>query len=403
MPEEAAFEVFVSLLYGAGLRSLYMPDMYALQRALYVFSRLLHDRVPTVFVHFDQQAVEPFLFATSWFLTFFNTQFSFSFAEQVMGECASVRVCGCALHRKRRQRSRGRKTETETEVERGRERSRERGRDRERSRERSRERGRDRDRSRERSRERGREVETERERERDRERSRERERARQRQRRPSPHTHTHTHTLSLSHVCLHNADHLLVYGEPLLFRVALALLELTAADVCQCRTFEETLRWLQTQLPSFAARNAARVFAHARGMALGSSELASLMAEYDHMQSAHRGESKEVQALRRDNVFLRQHVNHAKAALQALRLERDLWRTRTVALQGYSDALVRTLQKHGIPVPLPSEEDVMACEDQDAFSIVPSSALEPSSSSAVSRATAMGSEADRAANESEGK
>ena len=305
--------------------------------------------------------------------------------------------------------------EEETEVERQKDRDRDRGR--ERSREVERERSRQREVEREVERERSRQRQVEREVERERSRGRDRERERERQREVerareseteteetiSTHPHTHTHTLSLSHVCLHNADHLLVYGEPLLFRVALALLELTAADVCQCRTFEETLRWLQTQLPSFAARNAARVFAHARGMALGSSELASLMAEYDHMQSAHRGESKEVQALRRDNVFLRQHVNHAKAALQALRLERDLWRTRTVALQGYSDALVRTLQKHGIPVPLPSEEDVMACEDQDAFSIVPSSALEPSSSSAVSRATAMGSEADRAANESEGK
>ncbi|EDQ91190.1 uncharacterized protein MONBRDRAFT_2868, partial [Monosiga brevicollis MX1] len=84
LPEAEAFEVLKALMFTQNLRARYMPDMQALQLQLYQLSRLLHDHVPEVYGHFDQHDIEPFLYATPWFLTFFSTSFSVEFAKRVM-------------------------------------------------------------------------------------------------------------------------------------------------------------------------------------------------------------------------------------------------------------------------------------------------------------------------------
>ncbi|EGD77093.1 hypothetical protein PTSG_07431 [Salpingoeca rosetta] len=248
LPEEDAFAAFVSLLYDVGLRNLYMPDMYALQRSLYCFSRLLHDRVPGVFHHLDQFSVEPFLYATPWFLTFFNTQFTTEFAEVVL-------------------------------------------------------------------------------------------------------------------------DHLLVFGELVLYRVGLALLESASECVRSCNGFEETLRWLQTELRTHAHERVDAIMSRVRSMDVFMSDVRAIEREYDTMQSAHAKDSQEMQEMRRDNVFLRQHVNHAKAALQSLRVERDLWKTRTRAMQRYAREMASILQQHGLPLPSVNEQDTLECRDRDEFEL----------------------------------
>lgn len=82
--EQEAFRVLLRFMYTMLMRRQYMPDMVPLQIQLYQFSRLLHDHCPAVFAHFEQHAIEPFLYATPWFLSVFSSQFPVAFCERVM-------------------------------------------------------------------------------------------------------------------------------------------------------------------------------------------------------------------------------------------------------------------------------------------------------------------------------
>eukprot|EP00050_Salpingoeca_kvevrii_P004137 m.243553 g.243553 ORF g.243553 m.243553 type:complete len:929 (+) comp10951_c0_seq1:2580-5366(+) len=82
--EEDAFAVLLHLMYTQNFRRQYMPDMKALQIQLYQYSRLLHDLCPKVYNHFECHGVEPFLYATPWFLSFFSSQFSVEFSIRVL-------------------------------------------------------------------------------------------------------------------------------------------------------------------------------------------------------------------------------------------------------------------------------------------------------------------------------
>ena len=71
-------------MYGHDLRQRYLPDMQQLRCQLFQLSSLIHDHLPDVYDHFQELAVEPFLFATPWFLSFFSTSFSIPFAMRVL-------------------------------------------------------------------------------------------------------------------------------------------------------------------------------------------------------------------------------------------------------------------------------------------------------------------------------
>ncbi|XP_014478304.1 PREDICTED: TBC1 domain family member 4 isoform X1 [Dinoponera quadriceps] len=83
MPEDQAFFLLRHLMFRRGLRKLYLPDMSALQLHLYQLSRLLHDRLPTVYNYFEKHDVSPTLYATPWFLTLFASQFPLGFVTRV--------------------------------------------------------------------------------------------------------------------------------------------------------------------------------------------------------------------------------------------------------------------------------------------------------------------------------
>lgn len=83
MTEDQAFFLLRHLMFRRGLRKLYLPDMAALQLHLYQLSRLLHDRLPAIYNHFDKHEVSPTLYAAPWLLTLFASQFPLGFVTRV--------------------------------------------------------------------------------------------------------------------------------------------------------------------------------------------------------------------------------------------------------------------------------------------------------------------------------
>ncbi|KAI4498369.1 hypothetical protein M0802_006548 [Mischocyttarus mexicanus] len=83
MVEDQAFFLLRHLMFRRGLRKLYLPDMAALQLHLYQLSRLLHDRLPALYDHFDKHEVLPTLYAAPWLLTLFASQFPLGFVTRV--------------------------------------------------------------------------------------------------------------------------------------------------------------------------------------------------------------------------------------------------------------------------------------------------------------------------------
>ncbi|XP_063986457.1 TBC1 domain family member 1 isoform X1 [Diachasmimorpha longicaudata] len=83
MSEDQAFFLLRHLMFRRGLRKLYLPDMAALQLHLYQLSRLLHDRLPSIYCHFDKHEVSPTLYAAPWLLTLFASQFPLGFVTRV--------------------------------------------------------------------------------------------------------------------------------------------------------------------------------------------------------------------------------------------------------------------------------------------------------------------------------
>lgn len=86
MAEDQAFFLLRHLMFRRGLRKLYLPDMAALQLYLYQLSRLLHDRLPAIYNHFDKHEVSPTLYAAPWLLTLFSSQFPLGFVTRVFGK-----------------------------------------------------------------------------------------------------------------------------------------------------------------------------------------------------------------------------------------------------------------------------------------------------------------------------
>lgn len=85
MSEDQAFLLLRYLMFRRGLRKQYLPDMAALQVQLYQLSRLIHDSLPMLYVHFDKNEIAPTLYAASWMLTLFASQFPLGFVARVFG------------------------------------------------------------------------------------------------------------------------------------------------------------------------------------------------------------------------------------------------------------------------------------------------------------------------------
>lgn len=82
--EEEAFDLYRSFMFSTGIREQYMPNMEKLKLQLYQLTRLVHDRLPKLYQHFNNHNVEPFLYATPWFLALFSTQFTPEFAMRAL-------------------------------------------------------------------------------------------------------------------------------------------------------------------------------------------------------------------------------------------------------------------------------------------------------------------------------
>lgn len=83
MEEAQAFFLLRHLMFRRGLRKQYLPDMVGLQVKLYQLSRLVHDRLPELYEHFDLYEVAPTLYAAPWLLTIFASQFPLGFVTRV--------------------------------------------------------------------------------------------------------------------------------------------------------------------------------------------------------------------------------------------------------------------------------------------------------------------------------
>ncbi|KAL3270621.1 hypothetical protein HHI36_021155 [Cryptolaemus montrouzieri] len=83
MEESQAFFLLRHLMFRRGLRKQYLPDMTGLQIRLYQLSRLLHDKLPDLYSHFNKHDVAPTLYAAPWILTVFASQFPLGFVTRV--------------------------------------------------------------------------------------------------------------------------------------------------------------------------------------------------------------------------------------------------------------------------------------------------------------------------------
>jgi len=75
MPEEQAFCVFVRVMTQYGLRDLFRNNFDALYLKFYQLERLLEDNMPDLYQHFCLIGIEPFTYASQWFLTVFTAKF----------------------------------------------------------------------------------------------------------------------------------------------------------------------------------------------------------------------------------------------------------------------------------------------------------------------------------------
>lgn len=83
MEESQAFFLLRHLMFRRHLRKQYLPDMVGLQVKLYQLSRLVKDRLPDLYDHFDTHEVCPTLYAAPWLLTIFASQFPLGFVTRV--------------------------------------------------------------------------------------------------------------------------------------------------------------------------------------------------------------------------------------------------------------------------------------------------------------------------------
>jgi hypothetical protein len=81
-------------MFECDMRRFYMPDMAALQEAMYQLSRLLAEMEPALYEFLESHCVTPVLYLTPWFLTLFASSFPMSFSSRVLGKLS---ICILAM------------------------------------------------------------------------------------------------------------------------------------------------------------------------------------------------------------------------------------------------------------------------------------------------------------------
>lgn len=84
MPEEQAFCVFVRIMQHYGLRGLFRNNFDELYLKFYQLERLLEDHMPDLHQHFVNIGIEPFTYASQWFLTVFTAKFPLNAVFYIM-------------------------------------------------------------------------------------------------------------------------------------------------------------------------------------------------------------------------------------------------------------------------------------------------------------------------------
>lgn len=84
MPEEQAFCVFVRIMQHYGLRDLFRNNFDELYLKFYQLERLLEDHMPDLYQHFKRINIEPFQYASQWFLTVFTAKFPLNAVFYIM-------------------------------------------------------------------------------------------------------------------------------------------------------------------------------------------------------------------------------------------------------------------------------------------------------------------------------
>lgn len=75
MPEEQAFCVFTRIMQSYGLRDLFRNNFDVLYLKFYQLERLMEEQIPDLYQHFVTLGIEPFMYASQWFLTVFTAKF----------------------------------------------------------------------------------------------------------------------------------------------------------------------------------------------------------------------------------------------------------------------------------------------------------------------------------------
>lgn len=84
MPEEQAFCVFVRIMQNYGLRDLFRNNFDELYLKFYQLEHLLEDHMPDLHQHFTKIGIEPFTYASQWFLTVFTAKFPLNAVFYIM-------------------------------------------------------------------------------------------------------------------------------------------------------------------------------------------------------------------------------------------------------------------------------------------------------------------------------
>ncbi|CAF2893292.1 unnamed protein product [Rotaria sp. Silwood2] len=84
MPEEEAFAVLVSIMQDFSMRDMYKPDMFCLGLCMYQLECMIQELLPNLYRHFQTENFNTSMYASSWFVTLFTTQFSLNVVSRVM-------------------------------------------------------------------------------------------------------------------------------------------------------------------------------------------------------------------------------------------------------------------------------------------------------------------------------
>lgn len=86
MSEEDAFWLLVALLKGAvhaPMEGLYLVGLPLVQQYLYQLDRLVKEQLPKLGAHFEEEMINPSMYASQWFITVFSYSFPFPLALRI--------------------------------------------------------------------------------------------------------------------------------------------------------------------------------------------------------------------------------------------------------------------------------------------------------------------------------